>query len=68
MLELIVIACLAGQSDQCREHNLTLLTPGLNPSQCLYSSIPRVARWQLMHEAWQVRSWRCAMITTEETT
>ncbi|MGR3802921.1 hypothetical protein [Marinibacterium profundimaris] len=68
MLELIVMACLAKDPTHCREHNLTLLTPGLSPSQCLYSSIPRVSRWQVMNEAWQVRSWRCAMITTEEST
>ena len=68
MLELIVIACLARDPTHCRAHNLTLLTPGLSTSQCLSSSIPRVARWQIMNEAWQVQSWNCAMITTEETT
>ena len=66
MLELIVIACLAKDPTQCREHNLTLLLPGMNASQCLYSSIPRVSRWQTMNEGWKVQSWRCALITTEQ--
>lgn len=66
MLELIVIACLAKDPTQCREHNLTLLTPGLNASQCLYSSIPRVSRWQVMHRDWKVQTWRCSLMTTEE--
>ncbi len=61
-MELIVIACLLSAPDECRPHRLRLTLDGMDPAQCLYSSYPRIARWQVMHRKWKVKSWHCALV------
>ncbi|MEM1383491.1 MAG: hypothetical protein AAF713_14510 [Pseudomonadota bacterium] len=64
-MELIVIACLLSAPNDCREHRLLLTLDGMDAGQCLYSSLPRIARWQVMHRKWKVKSWHCALVTKE---
>ena len=66
-MELIVVACLLSIPDECREHRLRLTLEGLDAAQCMYSSIPRIARWQGMHRKWKVRSGYCALLSDEKT-
>lgn len=62
MMELIVVACLVGAPDDCTEHRLRLTLNGMDAGQCMYSSVPRIARWQVMHRKWKVKSWHCALV------
>ncbi|MEM0922081.1 MAG: hypothetical protein AAGI13_03495 [Pseudomonadota bacterium] len=65
-MELIVIACLLSAPQECREHRLRLTLDGGDAGQCMYSSPPRIARWQEMHRKWKVKSWYCALVGVEE--
>lgn len=66
MLQLIVTACLLSAPGECQDHYLTLETRGMNPSQCLYSSVPKISHWQVLHPNWVVSKWRCALIDLEK--
>lgn len=66
MIQLIMTICLAASPQHCREERLTLDAVGLHPAQCMYSSIPRIARWRTMNPKWRVESWRCALAGHEE--
>ncbi|MEM7505203.1 MAG: hypothetical protein AAF415_00545 [Pseudomonadota bacterium] len=65
-MELIVIACLLSAPQECQSHHLRLTLTGGDPGQCMYSSLPRVSRWQVMHPKWKVKSWHCALVGLEE--
>ncbi|MEO0820426.1 MAG: hypothetical protein AAF074_08370 [Pseudomonadota bacterium] len=65
-MELILIACLLSDPQQCREHRLRLTIEGGDAGQCMYSSPPRVARWQVMHRDWKVVRWYCALLSDDE--
>ena len=51
---------------ECREHPLRLTLEELDAAQCMYSSIPRIARWQGMHRKWKVQSWYCVLLSDEK--
>ncbi len=63
---LVVIACLLSAPEDCRDHRLQLTISGRDAGQCMYSSPPRIARWQVMHPKWRVKSWRCVLLGEEE--
>ncbi len=65
-LELIITACLIAAPAECAEHRVRLTIQGGDPGQCMYSSPPRVARWSTLHPRWEVRSWRCALVSDAE--
>jgi hypothetical protein len=65
-IEIVIVACLAAAPEECREHRLRLTISGGDAAQCLYSSPPRIARWQIMHPAWKLKSWRCAVVSEDE--
>ncbi|MEM6974416.1 MAG: hypothetical protein AAF577_16625 [Pseudomonadota bacterium] len=65
-MELIIVACLLGAPQDCREHRLRLTIEGGDAAQCIYSSPPRVARWQVMNRKWKVDRWYCALISDDE--
>ncbi|MEL7173620.1 MAG: hypothetical protein AAFU72_08210 [Pseudomonadota bacterium] len=65
-MELIVIACLLSAPETCKEHRLRLTLEGGDAGQCMYSSPPRVARWQVMNRNWKVERWYCAMVSDDE--
>ena len=65
-LELIVLACLAAAPDECREHRLRLTYRGGDPGQCMYKSPTRIAQWQMLNPAWEVKSWRCGVVDDDE--
>lgn len=65
MMQVLMVVCLAASPGECREERLTLTMRALSPAQCMYSSVPRVSRWQTMHPKWKVASWRCAFSTEE---
>lgn len=65
-MELIIVACLMGAPQDCREHRLRLTLDGGDAAQCLYSSPPRVARWATMHRNWKVDRWFCAIVSDDE--
>ncbi len=68
MVELIVVACLLATPEDCAEHRLRLTLEGMDPAQCIYSSMPRVALWQETHRKWQVKSWKCEVIRYDRNT
>ncbi|MEL7139730.1 MAG: hypothetical protein AAFW01_04135 [Pseudomonadota bacterium] len=65
-MELILVACLLSAPETCKEHRLRLTLTGGDAAQCMYSSPPRVARWQVMHQNWKVQRWYCAVISDDE--
>lgn len=65
-MELIVIACLLSDPQVCKDHRLRLTLTGGDAGQCMYSSPPRIARWQSMHRKWKVKSWHCALVGKDE--
>lgn len=65
-MELIVVACLVGAPATCAEHRLRLDVIGLDAAQCVYSSPPRIARWQIEHPKWKVTGWRCSRTAADE--
>jgi len=65
MVELIVVACMLGAPNDCAEHRLRLTVGGMDPGQCMYKSVTRVAQWQLLHPKLKVKSWKCALILDE---
>lgn len=65
-MELILIACLLSEPQSCQEHRLRLTLTGGDAGQCMYSSPTRIARWQVIHRKWKVKSWHCALVGQEE--
>lgn len=65
-MELIIIACLLNAPSDCREHRLRLTLEGGDAGQCMYSSPPRVARWQTMNRKWKIDRWYCALLSDDE--
>ncbi|MEM6933776.1 MAG: hypothetical protein AAF526_09340 [Pseudomonadota bacterium] len=65
-MELIVVACLLAEPGTCKDHRLRLTLTGGDAGQCMYSSPPRIARWQAMNRKWKVKSWHCALVGQEE--
>lgn len=66
MLQLIVTACLLSAPGECQDHYLTLPVRGMHPGQCMYSSVPKVSAWQVLHRNWIVQSWRCQILLDDE--
>jgi len=64
MIELLFIACLASDPDQCRERSL--LFTGVSPMQCLMGAQPELAKWVNTHPNVRVKSWRCRTVNTAE--
>jgi hypothetical protein len=65
-MDLIVVACLLAAPAECKEHRVRLTLQGGDPGQCMYVSPPQIAKWQLDHPVWRVKSWRCAVVSKDE--
>jgi hypothetical protein len=60
MVQLIVLACLAGHPDRCQEFRVP--TQGeLNMVQCVWRSQMMAAEWQAQHPGWQIKRFSCGL-------
>ena len=62
MLELVIAACLASGSGECRDFSM-LYDPGEVPLMvCIAAGQVEIARWQASHPDWSVERWHCGYI------
>ena len=58
MLELLIVACLVGQPEQCEEFPLPFSQP-MSMVQCLLKGSLYAQRWANENPDWQMRRWSC---------
>jgi hypothetical protein len=61
MIEMLVVACLTGQPNACREWSLGISDAGL--MSCLIQSQPQAAQWSEQHPRWTVRRVSCKPVS-----
>lgn len=64
MIELVFVACLAGATEQCREHSLVYVD--ITPMTCLMGAQPQLAQWAEGHPAFRIESWKCRRVQFAE--
>lgn len=64
MIELLFVACLAGDPEQCEQRSL--LFTDISPSQCMMGAQPELAKWIATHPNETIKSWQCRMVSFAE--
>lgn len=64
MLAIILQACLISSPAQCEEHKIPIMSGGTT-HRCAMLAPVRFARWADSHPDWQIRKWRCGVLTDD---
>jgi hypothetical protein len=56
MIDLVLLACLISQPNQCREH---IISSEGSKAACMQTSIMTLARWAGDHPGWHIEEFRC---------
>lgn len=64
MIELLFVACVATEPEQCRERSLVFTD--VTPAQCLRGAQPQLAKWSNAHPGFTIKSWRCEAVTVAQ--
>ncbi|MFM7085316.1 MAG: hypothetical protein ACKOW3_10010 [Hyphomicrobium sp.] len=59
MIELVILACLLDEPDQCKDVSLTFSVENLTPMQCVMQAQPEIAKWVEGHPRWVAKRWTC---------
>ncbi len=60
-MELILLVCLIGAPQQCREEYLPVSLEPIPQLRCLMGAQPIIAQWSGVHPKWRVTRWRCGV-------
>lgn len=58
MIELVILACLLKDPQQCREFSVPFFEP-TNVAQCAVRAALHSAQWAADHPDWTIRRWTC---------
>ncbi len=65
MIELVFVACMIGEPQNCREAELQLWDEN-SPMACMMSAQGSLARWTSDHPDWQISRWKCRIPGRDE--
>lgn len=66
MLAIIFQACLAANPGTCENHQIPIMSGG-NTYRCAMLAPAQFAGWAEKHPGWQIKRWRCGVITGDTT-
>jgi hypothetical protein len=64
-MELILLACLIGPPNTCREERVRFSMEPVTGQACLVNAPPLIAQWATGRPAWRVARWRCGIAGAE---
>ena len=64
MLAIILQACLVTSPGTCQEHQIPIMSGGTT-MRCAMIAPIRFARWADQHPNWQIKKWRCGVLTDD---
>lgn len=63
MIVLVLLVCLAGDAQTCKDVHLSYSAQSVTLMQCLMGGQAQIAQWSNGHPKWRVKRWKCTHVS-----